>query len=388
MPTRDILLGGGGTTVPGAPTIGTAAVVTPTSASVSFTPPTNTGGAPILYYTATSSPGGITGTGAGSAITVSGLTPLQSYTFTVTATNAIGTSSPSAASNSITMPQSAGQQTFTGSTSWVVPTGVTSISVVCVGGGGSGGVGYTGANSGGGGALAYVNSISTTPGETLTVVVGTGGEGVEGYPEQTGGYPPAKPGNVGTYSALLRGGTTLCRANSGASYSAGGTVGTGTGGSGGAGGTGGSSSSAGGAGGYAGAGGAGRNAGANSNGNAGAGGGGGSGGNGARDYLSGSIYISPSGGAGGGVGIFGQGSNGTAGTYVSTSGGTAGGAGSGGSGKTYGGGSACGPSYNATVPGNYSSGGSQNGGDGVVRIIWSGGSGITRAFPSTNTGNL
>jgi hypothetical protein len=29
-----------------------------------------------------------------------------------------------------------------------------------------------------------------------------------------------------------------------------------------------------------------------------------------------------------------------------------------------------------------------NGGVGAVRIIWAGASGITRAFPSTNTGNL
>jgi hypothetical protein len=29
-----------------------------------------------------------------------------------------------------------------------------------------------------------------------------------------------------------------------------------------------------------------------------------------------------------------------------------------------------------------------HGGKGAVRIIWAGGSGITRAFPSTNTGDL
>ena len=88
---------------PDAPTIGTA-TAGDTQATVSFTAPSNNGGSAITSYTATSSPGGIAGTvsqaGSGS-ITVTGLTSGTTYTFTVTATNAIGTSSASAASNSI-----------------------------------------------------------------------------------------------------------------------------------------------------------------------------------------------------------------------------------------------------------------------------------------------
>ncbi len=87
-------------TAPAAPTIGTA-VAGDSSASVSFTPGSN-GGSAITGYTATSSPGGFTGTGSSSPITVSGLTNGVSYTFTVTATNAVGTSSASSASNSVT----------------------------------------------------------------------------------------------------------------------------------------------------------------------------------------------------------------------------------------------------------------------------------------------
>ncbi len=60
-----------------------------------------TGGTAITGNTSTSSPGGITGTGA-SPITMSGLTTGTAYTFTVTATNANGTSAASAASNSVT----------------------------------------------------------------------------------------------------------------------------------------------------------------------------------------------------------------------------------------------------------------------------------------------
>ena len=86
------------TDVPDAPTIGTATAGL-LSASVTFTPAA-TGGTPTSY-TVTSSPGSITGTGS-SPVTVSGLTGGTSYTFTVTATNASGTSPASSASNSIT----------------------------------------------------------------------------------------------------------------------------------------------------------------------------------------------------------------------------------------------------------------------------------------------
>lgn len=87
------------TTVPGAPTIGTAARSASQACTVTFTPPANNGGSAITGYTATSSPGGITGTGSSSPITVSGLTNGTSYTFTVTATNTNGTGPASAPSN-------------------------------------------------------------------------------------------------------------------------------------------------------------------------------------------------------------------------------------------------------------------------------------------------
>ena len=87
--------------VPGVPTIGIATAGN-AQATVAFTAPANNGGAPVTQYRATASPGGATNTGSGSPIVVTGLSNGTPYTFTVTATNAAGTSAPSAPSNSVT----------------------------------------------------------------------------------------------------------------------------------------------------------------------------------------------------------------------------------------------------------------------------------------------
>jgi FtsP/CotA-like multicopper oxidase with cupredoxin domain/fibronectin type 3 domain-containing protein len=88
-------------TLPGAPTAVTA-VGGNAQATVSFTAPASDGGSPITLYMVTSSPGGLTGTGAASPITVTGLTNGTAYTFTVTAANIVGTGPASVASNSVT----------------------------------------------------------------------------------------------------------------------------------------------------------------------------------------------------------------------------------------------------------------------------------------------
>jgi hypothetical protein len=87
--------------IPGAPIIG-AATPGDTEATVSFTTPASNGGAAISNYTATSSPGGLTGSAASSPVTVTGLTNGVAYTFSVTATNAAGTGPASAESNAVT----------------------------------------------------------------------------------------------------------------------------------------------------------------------------------------------------------------------------------------------------------------------------------------------
>jgi uncharacterized protein YhjY with autotransporter beta-barrel domain len=86
---------------PGAPT-GVSALAGDSQATISFSAPASNGGASITGYTATSSPGNITGTCAASPCSVSGLTNGTAYTFTVTATNSVGTGAASSASNSVT----------------------------------------------------------------------------------------------------------------------------------------------------------------------------------------------------------------------------------------------------------------------------------------------
>jgi hypothetical protein len=80
-----------------APTAPTIVAATPSNgaATISFSPPANYGGTPITAYTATCNPGGITGSGTASPVVVNGLANGTTYTCSVTATNAAGTSPPS-----------------------------------------------------------------------------------------------------------------------------------------------------------------------------------------------------------------------------------------------------------------------------------------------------
>jgi hypothetical protein len=107
--TLDIQASAPVTSAPGTPTIGSAVALSSTSASVTFSAPASNGGATIETYTATSTPGSImarlTQAGSGTII-VTGLSSSTAYTFRVTASNRIGTSSSSSATVSITTPAS------------------------------------------------------------------------------------------------------------------------------------------------------------------------------------------------------------------------------------------------------------------------------------------
>ncbi|MGA2469806.1 MAG: fibronectin type III domain-containing protein [Solirubrobacteraceae bacterium] len=94
-------------TVPGPPLDVTASPSGDPSALISFNPPASDGGSTIEYYTVTAQPGDETATGPASPIVVPGLQYGVAYTFSVTATNAVGTGPPGSVSTALTLSQPA-----------------------------------------------------------------------------------------------------------------------------------------------------------------------------------------------------------------------------------------------------------------------------------------
>jgi hypothetical protein len=268
--------------------------------------------------------------------------------------------------------------TIPGTYSWTAPEGVTSVSVVAVGGGG-GGLSRTNdtGHGGGGGGLGWKNNITVVPGQTYTVVVGSGGL-------RLSTFVPGESAENGGDSYFISLNTVSGLGGAGGEYDTSTPQAGFTGDGGGWGGvvsahsgpdgathraTGG-----GGAGGY----------GVNSNGGgstidsagtAGTGGGGGGGGAGGLNDAA---------GGGGGVGLYGLGADGAGGAYSDGNGGPGGG-GSGGESGSADPGNIARPANGGLYGGG--GGGSENsnengdGAGGAVRIIW----GLNRLFPSTNT---
>jgi hypothetical protein len=106
-------------TNPSAPGSVVATATGKRSATVSFTAPTDNGGATITSYTLASTPGSITQTltqSVSGAFNVTGLQPGTSYTFSVTATNSVGTSASSTSSSiktDVLVPATLSTLTFT-----------------------------------------------------------------------------------------------------------------------------------------------------------------------------------------------------------------------------------------------------------------------------------
>lgn len=423
------------TSTPGAPTGVSGSSATSSSISVSFSAPACTGHLTIDYYQAISSPGCITATGS-SPISVTGLSPSTAYTFRVRAHNSKGYGCYSSSSGSVSTTAPRGCATFTtpGTYTWTVPAGVTKISIVAIGAGGSSPRSLTyyccynaitwmvSGAPGGGAALNFRNNYSTSLSSYTVVVAGalapcTGANGYGtmsasptstfycGYLHALGGGSGAGAYYCGTISSYTGGGPGGSTQGSSSMQRYGGYNSSSGNGGGGAGGY----SCAGShiycaIGGYGGAARGdytcscrihayqGMNASYNLSGALGSGNYGGGGG-GAAHYpfipgtFSGSYAtttIGYGGGGGGGVGIYGRGSNGGA-AYCNMQGGYGGSGGNNGdngdtsgnpgAGGSYGGG-AGGPAYhqNTSIAGKY-------GGSGAVRIVWPG---DTRTFPSTD----
>ena len=111
--------------------------------------------------------------------------------------------------------------TTVGTTTWVAPPGVTSVTYLVVGGGGGGGNAYDNSGGGGGGAgMVLTGTIDVTPGSSYTVTVGDGGAGGAGT------YPGSYNGSAGSNSVFgsitaLGGGLGYgCRANQAATGAA------------------------------------------------------------------------------------------------------------------------------------------------------------------------
>lgn len=118
-----------------------------------------------------------------------------------------------------------GRQVFTSSGTFTIPSGVTVIKVTAVGGGGGGGGANTqnSAGGGGGGGTAIKLLTGLTPGNTLTVSVGSAGAGgsVSGSNGSTGGTSQVSSGTqtITTIQALggSGGSRDLSAANTGGS---------------------------------------------------------------------------------------------------------------------------------------------------------------------------
>jgi hypothetical protein len=176
-------------TVPSAPTITKVVATGTNTAQLTFTAPTNEGGSPITSYVARSNPGGLQTTvfqSASGTINISNLTHSTSYTFTLVANNAAGTSPESANSSSITTatPPPPPAPVVAAATPTPIPTPTPTPTVIAVA------------------AIAGVTAPVTSATPVTTTTAGTGYTGTVSW--RTGG-PPLVGNFAGatTYTAII-----------------------------------------------------------------------------------------------------------------------------------------------------------------------------------------
>ncbi|NTV03049.1 MAG: filamentous hemagglutinin N-terminal domain-containing protein, partial [Chlorobiaceae bacterium] len=195
----------------------------------------------------------LSGSGAGNSLgtgielaSVITTTGAQSYTGNVAiAGNTVLNSTSGGVTFNNTLNSLAGAQLLTGSSTWLIPTNVTTVQAWAIGAGGGGGGASGAAGGGGGGGVAYYQ-YSTTPGQTISYSTGTAGAGgAGGYNGSTGGTTTVSYNGVTLYAYGGQGGVAGGSGGSGGTAT-GGTTNV-TGGSGGAGSSGDTGSGGGGA---------------------------------------------------------------------------------------------------------------------------------------------
>lgn len=99
-----------------------------------------------------------------------------------------------------------------GNHEWIVPAGITTITITTLGASGGGAASdYNRFGGRGGSSGRTVSTVAVTPGDIIDIVIGTRGTGGPGTPRLI----PTNPGTAGTYSQVLRGGVELSRADGG-----------------------------------------------------------------------------------------------------------------------------------------------------------------------------
>lgn len=127
--------------------------------------------------------------------------------------------------------------TTPGASSFLVPTGVTSVNVLAIGGGGGGANGHQG---GGGSGYVSIGTFSVNPGDTIPITVGSGGSGADSFDGDNVifGLTPGTSSSFGAFLSAAGGGVVTDVNEGGNNGGSGGGAG-GNPGPGGAGGTGG-----------------------------------------------------------------------------------------------------------------------------------------------------
>ena len=197
--------------LPNAPTIGAATDVgnarayNDGSVSVAFTPDTTYW--PATSYTATSSPGSLTGTGSSSPVVVIGLSSQTAYTFNVKGTNTGGASVASSSSSSVTAttipdaPVITATPTIVSATSASIPftvnTGGKTLSALTVTSSPSISLSYSGTSS----PVTVSGSFATATSYTFTMTA-TNANGTSSASSASGSVTPNPSVLVGNYDSI------------------------------------------------------------------------------------------------------------------------------------------------------------------------------------------